>query len=337
MIFTLEVLQAKHGDCLMLHYGDADSPKTILIDGGPGGVYDDHLLPRIEELKAQLSPDDPFEFSMVMVSHMDDDHANGICRLTDDILSGNVEVNIQHLGRQLRNNSAAIPIPLNYPFKTSDKGKNALVRTDTGQAEVQWDELKITVLSPGNKRLEALQKQWDKDLKKALADGDHSIVYASMLDNSPFNVSSIACMVECGGKKILLTGDGRSDDILTGLQENGFLDENGRLHLDILKMPHHGSKRNMEESFLQAVTADHYVISADGSNDNPDKALLDIFAGNITAGTIHFTNAKGKKNIEQNLMDFQEQIAGDGSGLQVNILNDGQSFMTINLLDNFGY
>ena len=33
-IFTLEALQAKHGDALLLHYGDAASPRLIVIDGG---------------------------------------------------------------------------------------------------------------------------------------------------------------------------------------------------------------------------------------------------------------------------------------------------------------
>ena len=77
MIFTLEALQAKHGDCLVLHYGPNEDPKIIVIDGGPGGVYKDSLKPRLLEIRDALTPDDSLPLSMLMVSHMDDDHVNG--------------------------------------------------------------------------------------------------------------------------------------------------------------------------------------------------------------------------------------------------------------------
>ncbi len=50
MLFSLEVLRAKHGDSLLLRYGNPDKPKLILIDGGPTGVYKDALKPRLEQL-----------------------------------------------------------------------------------------------------------------------------------------------------------------------------------------------------------------------------------------------------------------------------------------------
>ena len=51
MIFSLDVLRARKGDCLMLHYGSQDEPRLIMIDGGPRGVYEPHLKPRLEEIK----------------------------------------------------------------------------------------------------------------------------------------------------------------------------------------------------------------------------------------------------------------------------------------------
>ena len=90
MIFTLEVVEAKHGDCLLLHYGSSKNPKTIVIDGGPAGVYSGNLKPRLLELKAKLSPAKPLPISMVMVSHLDDDHVNGVLQLMDDIDSENL-------------------------------------------------------------------------------------------------------------------------------------------------------------------------------------------------------------------------------------------------------
>ena len=84
MIFTLEVLQADHGDCLLLHYGKKTKPKIIVIDGGPSGIYRDFLRPRLLEIRDTVSPGRPLPISMVMVSHMDDDHVNGILALTNE-------------------------------------------------------------------------------------------------------------------------------------------------------------------------------------------------------------------------------------------------------------
>ncbi len=58
------------------------------------------------------------------------------------------------------------------------------------------------------------------------------------------------------------------------MQEAGTLDGSGRRHVSILKVPHHGSIRNITADFLRAVTADTYVISADGRYGNPDVDAL---------------------------------------------------------------
>ena len=63
-------------------------------------------------------------------------------------------------------------------------------------------------------------------------------------------------IAEAGGKRILLTGDARGDKIIQGLELVGALEPNGTMHVDVLKMPHHGSDRNMETSFLRRITAE---------------------------------------------------------------------------------
>jgi hypothetical protein len=51
MLFSLDVIRARKGDCLILHYGTKADPRIILIDGGPRGVYSPHLKPRLEQIK----------------------------------------------------------------------------------------------------------------------------------------------------------------------------------------------------------------------------------------------------------------------------------------------
>jgi hypothetical protein len=86
-MFKLEVLPAGKGDCLMLHYGSEEDPRIALIDGGPGGVYRDHLRPRLIELRDErgLGPNDTLALDLMMVSHIDDDHINGILALAREL------------------------------------------------------------------------------------------------------------------------------------------------------------------------------------------------------------------------------------------------------------
>jgi hypothetical protein len=58
------------------------------------------------------------------------------------------------------------------------------------------------------------------------------------------------------------------------LSERGLLDSEGKYHVDVMKVPHHGSERNASREFFDRVTADAYVISANGRDDNPSLATL---------------------------------------------------------------
>lgn len=91
MIFSLDVIRARKGDCLMVHYGSKDDPHLIMIDGGPRGVYGPHLKPRIETIRKsrELENNEPLIVDLLMVSHVDDDHIQGILDLTKDLIQEN--------------------------------------------------------------------------------------------------------------------------------------------------------------------------------------------------------------------------------------------------------
>ena len=74
MTFTLEALEAKHGDSLLLHWG---RERLIVIDGGPSGVFRKTLLPRLEAIRAERDVE-TLPIRMLMVSHIDDDHIHGV-------------------------------------------------------------------------------------------------------------------------------------------------------------------------------------------------------------------------------------------------------------------
>ena len=87
MIFSLDVRRARKGDCLLLHFGTKADPGLVLIDGGPSGVYKPQLKPRLLEIRKArgLGKNEPLPVDLLMVSHVDDDHIQGILELTREL------------------------------------------------------------------------------------------------------------------------------------------------------------------------------------------------------------------------------------------------------------
>jgi hypothetical protein len=100
--------------------------------------------------------------------------------------------------------------------------------------------------------------------------------FSKDLDNTVTNLSSIVVHVREGKRSMLLCGDAQGNLIVEGLADAKLLDGNGKIEVDLLKVPHHGSIRNFTPKLAGAVVADHYVFSADGSYANPDRATLDL-------------------------------------------------------------
>ena len=93
-------------------------------------------------------------------------------------------------------------------------------------------------------------------------------------------------LAEFEGKRILLTGDARGDFILQSLRDAKLLDK-GKIHVDIFKVPHHGSVRNAAAELFEVVVADHYVFSANGRDGNPDPPTFDLIFKARPKGKYH--------------------------------------------------
>jgi hypothetical protein len=147
-------------------------------------------------------------------------------------------------------------------------------------------DLKVQVVGPLPDQIADLQEKWLAAPKGKKAE------LVAYLDKSTPNLSSIVCLVQHEGRKLLLTGDARGDYVLQGLEEYNLFNADGTLKLDLLKLPHHGSNRNIAPDFFKRLPADHYVISADGTYDNPDESTLEMLieAREVAEYTIHITN-----------------------------------------------
>ena len=393
MFFSLEALQAHQGDCLVLSWGKSkDKIRHIVIDGGPSGVFKQSLSMRLAELRTahDLEAEDPLPLEMVMVSHIDDDHINGVLDLFsaiehggdtplykvktlwfnsfDDVLGNSSQELKSRLaslgdsvekgavtsdrfregeggrhsaavlasvgqGRQLRSKAQGLKVILNAGFKglVMQQGKPAV--------SPQADGLQFHILAPSLERLNALNEAWDTDVKTHPSDG----AVAAFTDKSVANLSSIAVVAKFGGRTMLLTGDGRGDDILDGLKAAGFIDnaKTGKCHVDVLKMPHHGSSRDMTQDFLERITADHYVISADGKFDNPDKETMEMLvkARRGESYQIHMTNKAmvNPKNNRDVGAEVTEVLQGAGALKQAIFRKEDALGVRVDLFDELPF
>src|SRR5690606_8585225 len=78
IVFRLEMLPAAHGDCLWVEYGDGHTVNRVLIDGGPA-----HTYPALRERILHL-PAGHRRFGLLIVTHIDADHIEGVIRLLQD-------------------------------------------------------------------------------------------------------------------------------------------------------------------------------------------------------------------------------------------------------------
>ncbi len=160
------------------------------------------------------------------------------------------------------------------------------------------DGLTLTVLGPTPERLEDFVDTWKKEVKKALEKGSLTDVSPGLeimgekeppnlfekqdlkkladtknpADHSEANGSSIALLLEYKGRKIILSGDAYSEDLVAGINA---ISINEPLKLDAFKLPHHGSKNNIFKPLVESVDCKRWLFSTDGTQfRHPDAEAL---------------------------------------------------------------
>jgi beta-lactamase superfamily II metal-dependent hydrolase len=312
-MFALHAIQAKFGDCLLLEYGTTAQPHFILIDGGPPTIFSDHLQQvlqqkvappgsRLERVIISHVDNDHIIGLLDLFAELESEQVNAQTplvtvaglwhnsfRRTIDP-NGAIQPRLQILlavagmqttmdrtavslngiaeGNRLRQKAQLLHIPINPDH--SDP-----ITVDSTPSPLALDNLQLTVVGPTQANLDALREEWEEWLDRhedAIGTGEMNVM--ANADRSVPNLSSICVVGEADGRRLLLTGDARSDHVQDGLRAKGFLDSSDAAHFDVLKLPHHGSDRNMTKKFFRQVTADQYVISANGKYGNPDLATL---------------------------------------------------------------
>lgn len=314
-----EALAAEHGDCIVLSYGDSDIDYRLVVDVG--------VKSTANRLRKVLDSAPSAVLELLVVSHIDDDHIGGVLSLLEDqTLAGRFEDvwfnGRQHLdppgtesfgvrqGIALQEALADLGISWNKAFD------GCAVRCDADKPvrKTLASGAIVTVLSPTTDDLAKLRVLWDRWVQNQAAPVAHTspgalptpqglesmggkafdipamAVTRTKVDTSAKNGSSIAVLFEYGGRRILLCADAHSKVLVDSAAQ---LTEEERLGIDVLKLPHHGSEKNVTERLMKTFFAKRYVLSTNGShhefpddvaiarvvNSNPDAELVFNYAG----------------------------------------------------------
>jgi beta-lactamase superfamily II metal-dependent hydrolase len=296
---VVEMLPARHGDCLLVEWGTAGNRHRILVDAGPAGAY-----PAIAARLAELGAAD---LDLLVLTHIDADHIEGTILLVNDrelactieqIWYNGAPQLAEQLGAQQGEILGALIAERGLPWNAAFAG--AAVRStpvDAPLPSVQLgDGMLVTVLAPDADALSKLCDVWQEECRAAgLTFGSSAEALEELRrrpklqprqtylappgtpriaelarsrrgrDTSIANRSSIVLLLEWRGQRVLLAGDSTPAALVPPLRR--LLAERGQdvLALSAFKLPHHGSAKNVDAEIVRLAPAEHYLFSSDGS------------------------------------------------------------------------
>jgi hypothetical protein len=215
--------------------------------------------------------------------------------------------------------------------------KLALVRN--GARPIQLGTLAITLIGPFPRDLRKLRDEWNVWLREskeqheqlrermqrdadrlATTDFDRlrraiTLVSGELGDRKKVttpNLASLMLLVEEDDRTVLLTGDGHWEEILAGLEKARRLDAEGRLHVDVLKVQHHGSENNLTPAFAKQITADRYLFCANGEHGNPDCRIVQaIIDSRLGPKSLRSTHSSADRRFKLQFNSSPEATEGD--------------------------
>lgn len=195
--FRITMLPARHGDALLVEYGRGETTRRFLVDGGPIRAYPE-LVDRLNDL-----PDGERGLELVVVSHVDTDHIEGLIRLFAErrsrwpIEPADIWFNgwrhmeeSQDLGGREGDFLSALLHRRAFDEWNKAFHRNAVVVTPGRPLPevVLEGGMKITLLSPDATRLQRMAGKWEKDVQKfGLEPGDLDAAWDQLVKATRFH------------------------------------------------------------------------------------------------------------------------------------------------------
>ena len=323
-------LQAAHGDAIIVEAEKEGRIFRIVIDGGP-----EETAEVIAKCYMELG-----HIDLLILTHYDNDHITGILRYFEclkgdgcivDTVWANCASIVDYDDEENESSYEDAYVLSKLLSKLKRRGLVGKwienVTTEMGHDTV--GPFMIDILSPTTDIHCDLLKHYrdyidkhgleddpddDEDVSfsrvQSDASKDLSTLALSFRQSSTtfMNRSSIALRVQADGKTILLLGDADAK-VITDAIEGLVIKEGNPMHVDLVKVSHHGSKTNINENLFKLIECSNYLFTTDGGKGgayHPDRQ------------TIACIDAWARKNDSQLTLYFNyplDTIMGRNAGL----------------------
>lgn len=314
MAFEIDLLpvgsEKKIGDCIAMRYGDLVKGKekqtVIIVDGGYAGTWKDTLKPFLRkyyncEINGKLHID------LVVLSHPDLDHVSGLVEMAKD---DEVEIGMIMMHRPWKELSPSwfrdgritknsLKDRLGDAFEKAKELADETLNISQTKLEVgtyTFNEASITILGPTSKFYKTCIANCEKTPQQAnnvdnlpqSQGGKGAIAFEPYVkgkikwddseSTSPINESSLIFLFEYEGTKVLFTGDVGKEGLSKAIKYAH--DNNIKLNdCSIIKMPHHGSRKNVNPAIMDAFVGSrvlYYSCASDDLGHHPSQRLINL-------------------------------------------------------------
>lgn len=296
---TINIFQARSGDCIGISFTEDNKNYNIVIDAG-WDTYDSYNEYTLQGF-AQRILDQGDKIDLFIITHIDNDHIRGIEAFIQDF--GEKDLVKEYwfnwcpygfsVNPQIGESNIGVKEGIYLREYLRDKGlygQDVIARfvKNIGGA-------KLTVLSPSREKQDLMHETWVvKEIEKELREirkqekegrisresTDYGYTVETLVekkfdkDTSPANGSSIAVLFETKSISVLFLADSHPsvvvDSLKTLLEER----KEEKLRVDYVKVSHHGSRRNTNKEILELIDCSKFIISTNGDGGKPTKEAL---------------------------------------------------------------
>ncbi len=328
-MIKIKMNKAGNGDCVSIE----TESEYILIDGGTAQSFDDwsaEIIDRVDEINA------------VFVTHIDNDHVNGVIEMlkhpkcpaiekfyyngAEQLFGKTNESNqYDHLTeiklKAIAEECSAIGdkeeigysegSSLSFLLTNKNISCNSVVDGRALYREIcdsfYIGAMKFILIGPDENSIIALKNIWldklkDKKINPRMISKTYHDAFEKYVssfnddlidrfnisetqhktieelanskfinDDSVTNASSFSFLIEFNGKRILYLGDCNVNTVISWLDKT----KQDKIKVDVVKISHHGSKKNTNLELLKRIESTKYLISTNGAlHNHPDIETL---------------------------------------------------------------